>query len=51
MLFELYPDIKQAYSLSHSLRMNFAKATTKPEAMLNKARWYDKVEKAKHTIF
>ena len=46
ILFELYPDIKQAYSLSHSLRMNFAKATTKPAAMLNLARWYDKVEKA-----
>lgn len=46
VLFELYPDIKQAYSLSHSLRMNFAKATTKPAAMLNLARWYDKVEKA-----
>lgn len=46
ILFELYPDIQQAYSLSHSLRMNFAKATTKPAAMLNLARWYDKVEKA-----
>lgn len=46
ILFDLYPDIKQAYSLSHSLRMNFAKATTKPAAMLNLARWYDKVEKA-----
>lgn len=46
VLFELYPDIKQAYSLSHSLRMNFAKATTKPAAMLNLARWYDKVERA-----
>jgi transposase len=46
ILFDLYPDIKQAYSLSHSLRMNFAKATTKPAAMLNLARWYDKVDKA-----
>lgn len=46
VLFELYPDIKQAYSLSHSLRVNFAKATTKPAAMLNLARWYDKVERA-----
>ena len=46
ILFELFPDIQQAYSLSHSLRMNFAKATTRPAAMLNLARWYDKVEKA-----
>jgi transposase len=51
VLFELYPDIKQAYSLSHSLRMNFAKATTKPAAMLNLARWYDKVERSGITHF
>ena len=51
ILFEHFPEIETAYSLSHSLRMNFAKATTKPAAMLNLARWYDKVERSGITHF
>ena len=51
ILFEHFPEIETAYSLAHSLRMNFAKATTKPAAMLNLARWYDKVERSGITHF
>lgn len=46
ILFREYPDIRQAYSLCHSLRMIFAKNTIKDSARLAMARWYDKVEKA-----
>ena len=46
ILFELYPDLKKAYSLSHSLRMIFAKKTIKDAARLSMARWYNKVEEA-----
>lgn len=46
ILFKEYPDIQQAYSLCHSLRMIFAKNTIKDSARLAMARWYDKVEKA-----
>ena len=43
LLFEMYPDIKKAYSLTHSLRMIYAKNSTKDAARLNLARWYNKV--------
>lgn len=43
ILFQLYPDIKEAYSLTHSLRMIFNKNKTKDESRLSLARWYDKV--------
>lgn len=46
ILFEEYPDLQQAYSLSHSLRMIFAKNTVKDAARLSMARWYNKVEEA-----
>jgi transposase len=46
ILFGEYPDLKKAYSLSHSLRMIFAKRTIKDAARLSMAKWYDKVEKA-----
>lgn len=46
ILFEEYPDIKTAYSLSHSLRMIFSKNTIKDAARLSMARWYNKVEQA-----
>ena len=46
VLFETYPDIKEAYSLTHSLRLIFSKNTVKDAARLSLARWYDKVEKA-----
>lgn len=37
ILFELYPDLQKAYSLSHSLRMIFAKNTIKDAARLSMA--------------
>ena len=46
VLFDMYPDLKEAYSLTHSLRMIFSKNTVKDAARLSLARWYDKVEKA-----
>ena len=46
VLFETYPDLKEAYSLTHSLRLIFSKNTVKDAARLSLARWYDKVEKA-----
>ena len=43
ILFAEYPDINQAYSLTHSLRMIFNKNTEKDAARLSLARWYNKV--------
>ena len=44
ILFDIYPDIKEAYSLTHSLRMIFNKNTVKDAARMSLARWYDKVD-------
>ena len=44
VLFLLYPDIKEAYSLSHSLRMIYNKNSHKDAARLSLARWYNKVD-------
>jgi len=46
ILFREFPQIEKAYSLSHSLRMTFAKNTIKDAARLSMARWYNKVEEA-----
>ena len=46
ILFEEYPDIKEAYRLCHSLRMIFAKNSIKNVARSHMALWYQKVEKA-----
>lgn len=43
ILFEQYPDLHQAHSLTHSLRMIYAKNTIKGAARLSLARWYNKV--------
>lgn len=43
ILFAQYPDLKEAYSLTHSLRMIFSRKLTKDEARLSLARWYEKV--------
>ena len=45
VLFETYPDLKKAYSLTHSLRMIFSKNSIKDDAELSPARWYDKVNR------
>ena len=44
ILFQMYPDLGKAYSLTHSLRMIFSKNTVKDAARLSLARWYNKVE-------
>ena len=46
VLFEIYPDLKEAYSLTHSLRMIFSKNTVKDAARLSLARWYNKVDES-----
>ena len=46
VLFETYPDLRQAYSLTHSLRMIFSKNSIKDAARLSLARWYDKVDRS-----
>lgn len=51
ILFEQYPDIKKAYSLTHSLRMIFNKKTIKDAARLSLARWYNQVAEAEFKSF
>jgi transposase len=46
LLFWAFPELKQAYSLTHSLRMIYAHSKTKSEAKLALVRWYNKVEEA-----
>ena len=43
ILFRLYPDLKEAYTLSHKLRTVFNSRSTKGSARLNLARWYNRV--------
>ena len=43
ILFELYPDIKEAYSLTHSLRMIFAQRCDKETGRISLRKWYQKV--------
>ena len=43
ILFEQYQDLQQAHSLTHSLRMIYAKNTIKDAARLSLAKWYNKV--------
>ena len=51
ILFAQYPDLKEAYSLSHSLRMIFSRKLKKDEARLSLARWYDKVDNSGFVSF
>lgn len=44
VLFEIYPNLKEAYSLTHSLRMIFSKDTVKDAARLSLAHWYNNVD-------
>lgn len=43
LLFRLYPDLQQAYWLAQDLRGLFNKRSTKDNARLNLARWYNRV--------
>lgn len=45
ILFELYPEIKQAYDITNSLRSIYNHRCTKSAAMLKLAHWFDSVEK------
>jgi transposase len=51
ILFQLYPDMKKAYSLTHSLRMIFSKNTVKNAARLSLARWYNQVAESEFKAF
>jgi transposase len=51
LLFELYPDIKKAYGLTHSLRMIFSKNTIKDAARLSLAKWYNRVAESEFKSF
>jgi transposase len=46
ILFAQYPDLKEAYSLTHSLRMIFTYNSNKSVALTKLAHWYEKVEKS-----
>lgn len=43
VLFELYPDLKEAYGLTHSLRMIFSKNKVKGVAYTKLAKWFNDV--------
>jgi transposase len=51
ILFEQYPDLKQAYSLTHSLRMIYHKNIHKDVARLSLARWFNKVTDSEFKSF
>jgi transposase len=51
ILFEKYPDLKHAYSLTHSLRMIYNKNTQKDVARLSLARWYEQVANTEFKSF
>jgi len=51
ILFNEYPDLKKAYSLTHSLRMIFNKKITKDVARLSLARWYNMVADSEFKSF
>ena len=51
ILFELYPDIKKAYSLAHSLRIIYSKPHDKITGKESLMRWYDKVKEANFESF
>ena len=51
ILFDQYPDIKKAYSLTHSLRMIFSHTETKGVAYTKLARWFNDVTKSEFKSF
>lgn len=51
ILFDLYPDIKKAYVLTHSLRLIFSKTTVKGIAYTKLARWYNDVAESEFKSF
>jgi len=51
LLFELYPDIKQAYWLTHSLRMIFTHTKNKGVAYTKMAKWFNDVTDSEFKSF
>jgi transposase len=51
ILFEQYPDIKKAYSLTHSLRMVFSHTKDKGVAYTKLARWFNEVTESEFKSF
>ena len=51
ILFDLYPDIKKAYSLTHSLRMIFSHTETKGVAYTKLAKWFNDVTESEFKSF
>lgn len=46
LLFGMYPDIAQAYSLAHKLRLIYSKTKAKGVAYTKLARWFNEVQKS-----
>lgn len=46
LLFDIYPDIARAYSLSHKLRLIYSKTKVKGVAYTKLARWFNEVQKS-----
>ena len=51
ILFAQYPDLKEAYLLSHNLRLIFTQTKDKGVAYTKLARWYQNVENAGYKAF
>lgn len=51
ILFDQYPDIKKAYSLTHSLRMIFSHTTVKGVAYTKLAKWFNDVTDSEFKSF
>lgn len=51
ILFDLYPDLKLAYSLTHSLRMIFSMNKNKGIAYTKLARWFNDVTESEFKAF
>lgn len=51
LLFELYPDLGQAYALAQKLSWIYNHSCTKSLALTRLAQWYDQVEKAGFKTF
>jgi transposase len=51
ILFDLYSDIKKAYSLTHSLRMIFSHTETKGVVYTKLVRWFNDVTESKFKSF
>ncbi len=51
ILFREYPDLKQGYALTHSLRMIYNKNSIKAAARLLLAKWYNNVAERQFKSF